>query len=496
MSPLKDAQPVAVADGIATTVPAPVKPTAQNSIDGSENLPQPKARTLTDIQKRAYHGSGIFDEAPKPACVTPIATKPIVVDPISGIKMFKNTEGKEGLATQSMSTFDLEQSKTTLDPSHLTLKELRTACRDRKLNPGGGNEQLCERLIDAIKAGTCAPLSQTLNSSAAGVKRQAPSDLLDRVDLRDGGRSKAPRTEQSTNPVTNAPNSLSEHFKTHKADLCLTEVMNSPKRLDERRVTVSNAKLRDLGVGTDLFNDVSNASDAVSGKFFSDMKAKEALGHGDPFKVDTEAVTVSVKPLSRPSTAQDLHKQTHSIFEAENDTKSIDPHELNKKTSGSRLVSEQMKKSLFEGSQIFSVAEEEKAVQMARLKAKEKDGEVSRVTAHAHHQGHGIFSKEWVVPKEINEDEAIDADVEIEPAVLDKSVDEMNTTTDETTEFDTNMDDGFKPIGACDSPEGGVNLRWKTEAEEEAEEAVAVLVYDAIRKVVDRASQEAFYAEK
>ena len=155
-----------------------------------------------------------------------------------------------------------------------------------------------------------------------------------------------------------------------------------------------------------------------------------------------------------------------------------------------------MKKSLFEGSQIFSVAEEEKAVQMARLKAKEKDGEVSRVTAHAHHQGHGIFSKEWVVPKEINEDEAIDADVEIEPAVLDKSVDEMNTTTDETTEFDTNMDDGFKPIGACDSPEGGVNLRWKTEAEEEAEEAVAVLVYDAIRKVVDRASQEAFYAEK
>ena len=40
------------------------------------------------------------------------------------------------------------------------------------------------------------------------------------------------------------------------------------------------------------------------------------------------------------------------------------------------------------------------------------------------------------------------------------------------------------------------DLRWKTEEEEEAEEAVAILVYEAIRRVLDRASREAFYAKE
>ena len=119
----------------------------------------------------------------------------------------------------------------------------------------------------------------------------------------------------------------------------------------------------------------------------------------------------------------------------------------------------------------------------------------SRVIAHAHYKGHGIFSSDWVVPKEVADDEAIHADVEIEPAVLDRSStdEDIDTTIDEIDTLDTAEDvSGFKPIGACPSPLG-VELRWKTEAEEEREYAVATLVYEAIRRVVDKAAHAAFY---
>ena len=45
------------------------------------------------------------------------------------------------------------------------------------------------------------------------------------------------------------------------------------------------------------------------------------------------------------------------------------------------------------------------------------------------------------------------------------------------------MDDGFVPIGQGTPV---VDLRWKTEEEEEAEEAVAAMVAEAVAKVIDR----------
>ena len=65
--------------------------------------------------------------------------------------------------------------------------------------------------------------------------------------------------------------------------------------------------------------------------------------------------------------------------------------------------------------------------------------------------------------REVEEGEAIDGDVAIEPAVAEEKKDAPSSDAE---------DDGFKPIGAC-SP--CVDLRWKTEEEEEAEEAVGDL---------------------
>ena len=161
-----------------------------------------------------------------------------------------------------------------------------------------------------------------------------------------------------------------------------------------------------------------------------------------------------------------------------------DPHEATKKLVGGKHVSETLTRSLFEGSRLFDDAAERAAVAANETKARAKDDGESRIVASKHHEGHGIFSEAWVVPREVEEGEAIDGDVAIEPAVAEEKKDAPSSDAE---------DDGFKPIGAC-SP--CVDLRWKTEEEEEAEEAVAILVYEAIRRVLDRASREAFYAKE
>jgi hypothetical protein len=379
MSPLKDTQPVASNPGADTTTLPPVKPTAASTIDGSENLPAHVQKDWTEIQKRGHLGSGIFDEQKAPP-VTPMATKPDVQDPISGMKMFANRKGgTDGLGDEA--SRPIPMATTPFDPSHLTLPELRTACRDRGLNPGGGKDALSERLVDAINAGTCAPFLEKGNqSAAAGMKRQSP----DR-DAADAGRGKIQRTERVTNPVTNAPNAVSAHFKQHKADVFLTEMMNSPKRLDERKVTVSDAKLRDLGVGTSLFAESGTITEtfAKAATLAGAAKAKEHQGHGDLFMpMDASVSGMNAGPASllaaRPTHVADLHKQSHSIFETEGAFGAIDPHELAKKQSGSRVVSAQMKQSLFQGSGIFDAAEETKAAASMAEKARTKDSEEVR----------------------------------------------------------------------------------------------------------------------
>jgi hypothetical protein len=183
-----------------------------------------------------------------------------------------------------------------------------------------------------------------------------------------------------------------------------------------------------------------------------------------------------------------MHAPTHSVFATADADARADPHEATKKLVGGKHVSETLTRSLFEGSRLFDDDAERAAVAANETKARAKDDGESRVTASKHHEGHGIFSEAWVVPREVEEGEAIDGDVPIEPATAEEKKDAPWSDAE-----DGFVEDGFKPIGAC-SP--CVDLRWKTEEEEEAEEAVAILVYEAIRRVLDRASREAFYAKE
>ena len=283
------------------------------------------------------------------------------------------------------------------------------------------------------------------------------------------------------------------------ADAFLADVMNSPK--PSRLVTVSDAKLRDLGVGADVFfhsseNQMSDSDklrkpfEAAYANDAAKAKAKEAAGAGDPFAAfETDANAKPSLSLSRPAGATDMHAPTHSVFATADADARADPHEATKKLVGGKHVSETLTRSLFEGSRLFDDDAERAAVAANETKARAKDDGESRVTASKHHEGHGIFSEAWVVPREVEEGEAIDGDVPIEPATAEEKKDAPLSDAEE----DGFVEDGFKPIGAC-SP--CVDLRWKTEEEEEAEEAVAILVYEAIRRVLDRASREAFYAKE
>lgn len=474
MSPLKDTQPATDSTAIeARAVKA--APAAENGATADlENVPiaQCGAKSWTEIQKRAYHGSGIFDAAPAPAAAPrPSADVPTASQPPS----------VEAVAAEAAAPSPIA------DPSKMSLQDLRAACRARGLNPGGGKNQLCERLLEAsLPAGDSNRLGATLRLEqppaagvpAAGVKRDADSES-----------PSAPVAKAAKIDADAANKTFAARVRS--ADAFLADVMNSPK--PSRGVTVSDAKLRDLGVGADVFFHSSGNQMSDSDKLFGQTsasvaakaKAKEVAGHGDPFAAfETDANAKPSLSLSRPAGATDMHAPTHSVFATADADARADPHEATKKLVGGKHVSETLTRSLFEGSRLFDDAAERAAVAANETKARAKDDGESRIVASKHHEGHGIFSEAWVVPREVEEGEAIDGDVAIEPAVAEEKKDAPSSDAE---------DDGFKPIGAC-SP--CVDLRWKTEEEEEAEEAVAILVYEAIRRVLDRASREAFYAKE
>ena len=471
MSPLKDTQPCSGPTAAeARTVKAPAA--AENVATADlENVPT--ASSWTEIQKRAYHGSGIFDAAPAPApAPRPDAAAPSAPQPAS----------VEEVAAEAAAP----PPRASADPSKMSLKDLRAACRERGLNPGGGKEQLCERLLEAVRVGGSVPLAAPSGARdvAAGVTRGVKRDS----------------------------ESLSETSRAAKA--AKTDAGEAFDRSETREKTVSDAKLRDIGVGADVFfvkgEEAMNVT-SRSGAFekslklpkaeteASKAKAREAAGHGDPFSADVNVLTIlpfaeEYRKGRRPLGSTDLHVATHAFFFGDTAT-DVDPHEATRALVGSKHVSETLKRSLFEGSRLFDDAAETAAVETNRLRIRAKDQGESRVTASKHHEGHGIFSERWVVPREVEEGEAIDGDVPIEPAEKRGGAEKEAYARDED-DIDADADDaddGFKPIGAC-SPT--VDLRWKTEEEEEAEEAVAILVYDAIRKICDRASQEAFYANE
>ena len=74
----------------------------------------------------------------------------------------------------------------TISPKDLTLPELRIACRERSLNPGGSKPSLVERLTDAIAAGACAPLGVKNDAVSAGARPGATTTAEQQVPMKQG----------------------------------------------------------------------------------------------------------------------------------------------------------------------------------------------------------------------------------------------------------------------------------------------------------------------
>ena len=183
MSPLNEIQPAAAPDASPASVkPALDAPPAPASATGAENAAVPRHERWTDIQRRAHHGSNIFATDASPA---------------------KNSLPRVAPATVDAPVQDAPSSPPSAapvvvsDPKDLSLRDLRAACRERGLNPGGGKPALEERLAVAIAAGACAPL--TAPAPLAGSKRASP--VADRATPTQAARRRgSPTNAPSSSP--------------------------------------------------------------------------------------------------------------------------------------------------------------------------------------------------------------------------------------------------------------------------------------------------------
>ena len=505
MSPLENVQPA------ASSAP-PAKPTSDAALamrsEGAENAPPPRA-AWSAIQRKGHMGSfDIFGADAAPAAPEPAQREP----PAAPVAPPAAALG-------------------TLAPRDLCLKDLRAACRERGINPGGGKEALEERLELAIASGAAAPIpdpraaTAPSENDARGPREEAPRDASeaprdasslgkrpspDRSDDDPSARRVASRRTNERSVVFAAPSParppppLADAYKRHRADAFLADVLSSPA--GAKRVATSDAKLRDLGVGSEVFavgferldadgttKAATEAAEAKareaagSGNLFGDVpsadagsrpneaskvteaaaaKAREAKGSGNIFAADASA-DPNLESRPEPSVPPAL-VPSHDIFAEEapaGSSRAAEPF-------GGIAVSEAMKKSLFEGNRLFDAEAEAEAAARRATRDAAKDDEAARVAAKAHHRGHEIFGEDWVRPREEGEEEE---EVEMKPAELARREKEEDSEEE--------MDDGFVPIGQGTPV---VDLRWKTEEEEEAEEAVAAMVAEAVAKVIDR----------
>lgn len=458
MSPLNEIQPAAAPDASPASVkPALDAPPAPASATGAENAAVPRHERWTDIQRRAHHGSNIFAADASPAKNSPPRVAPATVDaPVQ----------------DAPSSPPSAAPVVVSDPKDLSLRDLRAACRERGLNPGGGKPALEERLAVAIAAGACAPL--TAPAPLAGSKRASPV-----ADRHADASRKAARLANERSVVFAAPSPapeapLAEAYKTHKADTFLADFLNSPRKdagdgkgCFSKRFTVSDAKLRDLGVGRDVFALGAESTDARRPDTeAAKAKAREAAGSNIFAENLEDSVAVRKGAESAVGAA---HAATHSIFAEETAEEAAAATRAN---LGGKAVSETMKRSLFEGNRLFDDDAEAAAAEAARAKATARD-DASRIASRAHHVGHGVLGADWTTPREEGEegDDELMPSTEAPPAMR-------------TPEVDKN----FKPFGA-QTP--AVDLRWKTEEEDERETAVAMLVAEAIARVVRTHEEEA-----
>ena len=102
-------------------------------------------RTWNVNRERGHSGHGIFSQK------TPPKFLKVPVD--------RKKEDDARIAGGVVKPVDLKQ---------LTLQELRTACRERKVNPAGSKDALVERLEEAVKSGFCKAEFKTSTTSTVG----------------------------------------------------------------------------------------------------------------------------------------------------------------------------------------------------------------------------------------------------------------------------------------------------------------------------------------
>lgn len=452
--------------------------------------PAQNENAYSEIQRRAKAGSFCFgtDDDVKPTAL-PVPKPP--VEPV-------------------------DDSIARVDPRTLDLKDLRTACRERGLLVGGGKDALVERLVAAIAAGTCAPMPPLGDAfghvagvkSRPGSKRSSPCAAAAAVADDDDDAPvarKIARTQHAGNAIfADGDKQTRDPSWAPKADAFLGEMLSSPAKT----VTVSEAKLRDLGVGRDVFSDVASPSAAsrkgarersVSGLRGCDIFADDVETARETAKEETEATRAKAKEAkgsdifadSTPEAAKDETKKkatglgkvftggvarefVSSVTFGDEDAAMNTLETSRNANFGHKAVSDAMKASMI-GNRLFGDGsdEAEREARDAQLAAaRRKDGVEARVIGGAHHDGHGIFSAEWTTAR-TDEEEA--------EAALVGALEEAPKIRMETPESVRR----FKPIGAS-TPE--VDFRWKTEEEEAREEEVAEFVAGCIQRVIERAA--------
>ena len=399
----------------------------------------------------------------------------------------------------------VDDSIARVDPKTLDMKDLRTACRERGLLVGGGKDALVERISLAIAAGTCAPmppLNVESSGAAAGSKRSSPC-----ADITDDGVAvarKIARTQHAGNAIfKDGEKQTLDPAWAPKADAFLGEMLSSPAK----KVTVSDAKLRDLGVGRDIFSDAPSPSTArPTAKGQICERSRLGLQGNDIFAdgpaMDTggdnavEATCEATKAKAKEAKGSDIFADASPENDSENVAKKIglgkvagakefvssvtfgdecdavDPGEADAIVNfGHKAVSDAMKASMV-GNRLFgdgAEEEEAKAIEARLNQARRKDATEARVIGGAHHDGHGIFSAQWTTARSEEEEAA---------AELMASVEEPVVIAMETPESVR----GFKPIGQSTPV---LDFRWKTEEEERDEEEVAEFVAGCIARVVE-----------
>ena len=232
-------------DGPEAVEPAQAASPAAKPAAPVTGAPAQNENAYSEIQRRAKAGSFCFgtDDDVKPTAL-PVPKPP--VEPV-------------------------DDSIARVDPGTLDLKDLRTACASAASSSGAAKMRWSSdssQPSPRVRARRCrrsATRSATSRASNPdrGSKRSSPCAAAAAADDDDDDGApvarKIARTQHAGNAIfADGDKQTRDPSWAPKADAFLGEMLSSPAKT----VTVSEAKLRDLGVGRDVFSDVASPSAA------------------------------------------------------------------------------------------------------------------------------------------------------------------------------------------------------------------------------------------